>query len=325
MSRLRILLILVLVLAASGCAIHVDTFRDYDEPLQEIVLQGEAKAKVLVIPVRGIVSTSPSEGLVSRGPSLVQEVVSHLNRAQDDPDVRAVVLQIDSPGGTVVASEILYNEVMRWRERTGTKVVALQMGVAASGGYMASLAGDVIVAHPSTVTGSIGTLFISPNVAGLMDKLGVSAEVYKSGSHKDIGSPLRDATDEERVIMQAMIDEMNGRFLALVAQRRGLDRTALEDVADARVLTAQQALVLGLVDRVGYVQDALDEAKRLADMPGDARVVVYRRTKFAEDNLYNSATNDYQGRTPVLMDLGLPALSGAGVSGFCHLWAPDFD
>ncbi|BBD07417.1 signal peptide peptidase SppA [Desulfovibrio ferrophilus] len=325
MFRSHCIVLIVLILLTSGCAINVETFRDYDEPLEEIVLQGEGDAKVLVIPVRGIVSTSPHEGLVSRRPSLVQEVVSHLSRAADDPQIKAVVLQIDSPGGTVVASEILYNELMRWRERTGAKIVALQMSVAASGGYMTSLAGDAIVAHPSTITGSIGTVFISPNVAGLMDKIGVSAEVYKSGKHKDIGSPLRASTDEERRIMQGMINEMNSRFLALVTERRGLDQAALEDVADARVLTAGQALKLGLIDRVGYVHEALEEAMRLAELPEDARVVVYRRTHFAEDNLYNTATSDYQGRTPALIDLGLPALPGVGVSGFCHLWAPEFD
>lgn len=325
MSRFATLVLLALALAATGCSVNVQTFRDYDAPYQEAVLEGDGPQKILVLPVRGFISTSPRDGLVSRAPSVVQEVVSQLNRAARDPQVRAVVLEIDSPGGTVVASEILYKEIARWRERTGGHVVALQMSVAASGGYMTSLAGEVIVSHPSSVTGSVGTIFIRPNIAGLMDKVGVSAEVVKSGRLKDMGSPFRDATEEEDEVMRSMIDDMNGRFTALVAERRGLDPEAMKTVADARVMTASQALELGLVDRVGDVHDALTEAHRLAGLDKDAAVIAYRRTQFAEDNLYNSATSGYHGRTPALVDLGLPALPGAEASGFCHLWLPEVD
>jgi len=325
MSRRMLIVLVLAALALAGCAIHVDTFRDYDTPLHEAVLEEGGPGKVALIPVQGVISTSPREGLVSRAPSQVQEVVSHLNRAAEDPEVKAVVLQIDSPGGTVVASEILYSEIMRWKQKTGGKVVALQMGVAASGGYMASLAGDRIVAHASTVTGSVGTLFIQLGLSGLMDKIGVTAEAVKSGEHKDMGSPLRQTTPEERALLQAMIDEMNGRFLALVRQRRGLDPEALGTVADARVLTASQAKALGLIDRIGTAHDAVDEAASLAGLAEPPTVVAYRRTEFAEDNLYNTATSGYQGRSPALVDLGLPTLPGAEATGFCHLWLPELD
>lgn len=327
MPRARTLplaLLAALVLLLSGCAVNVQTFRDYDDPLEEYVLSGEAEAKVLVVPVHGVIDTDPDSGLAARRASVVQDVVAMLRKAEEDENVRALVLKIDSPGGTVVASDILYSEIMRWRERTGVPAVSLMMTVAASGGYMAALAGDVVVAHPSTVTGSIGTVMIRPNVAGLMGKIGVAAEVTKSGAMKDIGSPFREPTGEERAVFQAIIDDMNGRFLALVAGRRGLDREALEDVADARVFTAAQAERRGLVDRVGYVPDALAEARALAGLPEDARVVVYRRTAFEDDTLYNPATAQSPGAGPAI-DLGLSRLLAVPRSGFYHLWAPEYE
>lgn len=324
MSRTILAAAFLVVFMLGGCAINVQTFRDYDAPYIETVLSGEADEKILFVPIRGFISTKPDEGLVARSPSVVQQVASQLARAEEDPDVRAVVLQIDSPGGTVTASEILYHEITAFKERTGRPVVALQMSAAASGGYMASLAGDAIVSHPSTVTGSIGTIFIMPNVSGLMDKIGVRADVTKSGRHKDIASPFRDMDAEERALMQSMIDDMNSRFLALVAQRRKLDPKALEDVADARVMTATQAKALGLVDRIGYVQDALAEARKLAELSEDARVVAYRRTEFAEDTLYNTATSAWGGRSPALVDLGIARLPQGAMSGFHYLWTPGY-
>lgn len=318
MKRFLAALAALTVLAVAGCAVNVQTFRDYDEPYVETVLSGSAQAKVLLLPVRGFISARPDEGLLSRSPSVVQEIAAQLGRAGEDPDVRAVVLQVDSPGGTVTASEIVYHEIMAFKKRTGASVVTLQMGLAASGGYMVSLAGDAIVAHPSTVTGSIGTIFIAPNVSGLMDKIGVRAEVTKSGARKDMGSPFREPEAEDRAVLQSMIDDMNARFLALVAERRGLDPKAIEDVADARVFTASQAKGLGLVDRVGFAEDALAEARARAGLPDDARVVAYRRTEFAEDTLYNAAASGWAGRAPALVDLGLPEAR----SGFHHLWAP---
>ncbi|WP_461211160.1 signal peptide peptidase SppA [Desulfocurvus sp. DL9XJH121] len=307
----------------TGCSINIQAFRDYDQPYAEAVLSGSARGKVLLLPLRGFLSTAPREGLVSRAPGAVEEAAAQLARAEKDPDVRAVVLMVDSPGGSVTASEILYHEIMAFRARTQVPVVTLQMGLAASGGYMASLAGDVIVAHPSTITGSIGTIFISPNISGLMDKIGVSAEVAKSGARKDMGSPFKAPDQGDQALLQAMIDDLNSRFLALVGERRKLDPKALDDVADARVLTASQALRLGLVDKVGFAEDALAEARALAGLPEDARVVAYRRASVAEDTLYNTAASAWDGRSPALVDLG-PARLPEAHAGFHHLWAPGF-
>ncbi len=319
---LPLLLAALAACALAGCAVHIDAFRDYDKPLKETVLSGSAREKILVLPVRGTIGLDSDEGLGRRSPSVVQDVAAMLKKAEADEDVRALLIQVDSPGGTVVASDVLYHEIMAWRQRTGAPAVTLMMTVAASGGYQASLAGDWITAHPSTVTGSIGTVFIRPDVAGLMDKIGVDAEVTKSGAHKDIGSPLRHSTAEERAIFQEMIADMNARFLALVAERRGLDRAALDRVADARVYTASQALGLGLVDAVGHAEDALAELRRRAGLPDEARVVVYRRREFGDDTLYNPATAS--AREPGTIDLGLSRFFAVPRTGFYYLWAPEY-
>jgi len=311
-------------LALAACASpRISLAPDYSEPLTEFTLQGEGKDKILYLPLRGVISSRPSEGFLSSRPGLVQEAVSHLRKAVADPQVKAVILAVDSPGGGVVDSEILYAELSGFRERTGKKLVALMFGVAASGGYYASLAADRIVAHPSTVTGSVGAVFLQPKVYGLLDKLGVETEVAKSGRNKDMGSPFRQSTPEERAIMERMIAGMGGRFLDLVAQRRHLSAEAREQVGTARVYTAAEAREVGLVDRVGFLADALEEARTLAGLAEDARLVVYRRSAFAEDNAYNLATGESAGSRP-LAELPLVRLLDGPSPGFYYLWAPQF-
>lgn len=297
-------------------------FPDPGEPLREFTLQGTGRHKVAVIPVRGTISDRPKKSLFRQGPSVVQEVVSQLRVAEKDPSVRAVVLKVDSPGGTVTASDVLYHEIMAFKERTGAVVVSAMMQTATSGAYYISLPADAIVAHPTTVTGSTGVIFLRPKVRGLFDKIGIDVEVSKSGRLKDMGSPFRGATGEEEEILQGMIDELAERFLVLIARHRALEERALEEVSTARVYLAPEALDLGLVDEVGYLQDALARARTLGGLPEDARVVVYRRTAYAEDNLYNTATLQESGGQTRLVDLGPADTLGTLEAGFHYLWLP---
>ena len=164
-----------------------------------------------------------------------------------------MLLEINSPGGSTTASDILYHEIQRFKETTNVKVVAAFMDVAASGGYYLALPSDLIVAHPTAVTGSIGVVMVTPKVAGLMDKIGVAVEVNKSGSEKDMGSPFRASTPEEQRILQELIAGLGARFLSLVAKHRGMDSAALAGISTARVYSSEEALGLKLVDRIGYV------------------------------------------------------------------------
>jgi signal peptide peptidase SppA len=198
----RALIVLIIVAIFAGCVSSRSYFEPESNPLKEHILQGRDSDKVLLIPVTGFISDKRRQEFVRTEPSVVQEVVSHLRKAESDSRVKAVVLKIDSPGGTVTASDILYNEIVAFKKRTGSWVVVTMMNVAASGGYYISLPADHIVAHPTSVTGSIGVLFIQPKFTGLMDKIGVTFDVSKSGDKKDMGSPLRQSTEEEQQIMQ---------------------------------------------------------------------------------------------------------------------------
>jgi protease-4 len=326
MRKLALALTAVSLILAGGCiAPRIKLFPSQTDPLQESILEGKAPQKILLLPVRGVISDSPQQGLMRTQPSTVQEAVSHLRKAEKDPQVKAVVLQLDSPGGSATASDVLYNEIRLFKERTGRTVVAVMMDVAASGAYYIALPADVILAHPTTVTGSVGVIFIRPKVAGLMEKVGIGVEVSKSGKNKDSGSPFRPTTPEEERIFQAMTDQLAKRFVDLVQKHRALAPEELSAVSSARVYLAEEAVSLKLVDRIGYMPDALAETKKIAGLPQDAQIVVYRRTEYPDDNIYNPITS-YEGNRPaVLVDTGFSRLFPALPAGFYYLWHPAAD
>jgi len=324
MTRYALSTIVVMIaILATGCIKpKITVFPDATEPLLEHTLQGEGKDKILLIPVKGFISDTSRGFVLRQKPAMVQEIVSQLKKAEKDKTVKAVLLKVDSSGGSVSASDILYHEIMEFKRRSGAKLVAVLMGTAASGGYYITLPADIIVAHPSTITGSVGVIFIRPKVTGLMDKIGLEVEVDKSGRNKDMGSPFRKTTVEEQQILQHLIDELARKFIDLTVAHRRLDPAALADVSTARVYLAEEALRLGLVDKVGYVDDALREAQSLAGLPSNARVVVYRRAEYPDDNLYNVSTSKSDGGRISLIDLG-PADSLSSLhSGFYYLWLP---
>ena len=168
----------------------ITLFPDGSEPLKEYVLQGGGKEKILMISIKGFISDSQKEFSLHHRPGVLQEVAAQLRKAEKDGDIRAVILKIDSRGGSVTASDMLYHEIAAFKERRHVKVVAVIMGVAASGGYYIALPADCIVAHPTSITGSIGVIFLRPNVSGLLDKIGLTVETDKSGKNKDMGCPL---------------------------------------------------------------------------------------------------------------------------------------
>ena len=313
----------VVVLFLIGCqAPKIRLFPSAADPLREYTLAGEEKGKVLVIPIRGTISDAPKRQFIITRPSMVQEVVSQLRKAEKDPEVKAIILKINSPGGSVTASDILYNEIVAFKQKTKAKVVVAMMGVAASGGYYISLPADYILAHPTSVTGSVGVLFLRPDVTGLMDKIGIGVEVSKTGKNKDMGSPFRQATAEERQIIKDLIDQLGKRFLDRIAEHRKIDPESLKEISSARIFLAEDALKLGMVDRVGYIGEAVNLAKKLAELPENAKVVVYRRTEYPDDNLYNTSTSHYEGRGLSIVSLDLPASLTSFQAGFYYLWQP---
>jgi protease-4 len=317
------LVILVAVLSITNCAgPQVKLFSDASDPLKESLLQGTEKGKVLIISLRGIISTNPDDRMLRTMPSMIQEVVSQLRMAEKDKEIKCVLLKVDSPGGTATASDILYHEIMAFKQRTQLKIVVCMMDIAASGGYYVSLPADLIVAHPTTITGSVGVVFMRPNVTGLIDKIGFSMDVSKSGPNKDMGSPFRQATAEEELILQDVTDGLANQFINLVEKHRRLSLETLATISTARVYLAAEAKQLGLIDRVGYLDEALTEALRISGLPEKAKVVAYRRTAFPNDNLYNPLTTGSHLPAKPMLDLGIPDPTHQLSPGFYYIWTP---
>jgi protease-4 len=313
-----------LIVLIAGCGTpKIFLFVDETEPLQEYTLQGKKKEKVLLLPINGVISDARKTGLLQPKPSLLQEVVSQLRKASRDDKIKAVLLKINSPGGTTTASDILYHELMMFKQKTGKKIVVAMMDMATSGGYYISLPADHIVAHPTTVTGSVGVIFMRPELQGLMEKIGVGYGVTKTGKNKDMASWFRKITPEEEQLLQNLIDNMGDRFLGLVQKHRQLDAAVMADVASARVFVAEEAAEAGLIDEIGYLDTALAQAKKIAGIPTDSQLVVYRRSFYPDDNQYNTTTlNQASGSGTSLIDLGVLQSAVNLPTGFYYIWPP---
>ncbi|MDF9407608.1 signal peptide peptidase SppA [Pelotomaculum isophthalicicum JI] len=229
---------------------------------------GSDKGKVGVIYIEGTIASGQSDtGLLSSGVSS-EEIAATIRKAARDPEIGAVVIRLNSPGGTPAASQEIGLEIERLRQ-SGKKVVASMGDVAASGAYWVAACTDQIVANPGTMTGSIGVIMQTPNLQGLYDKLGISEETFKSGPYKDMGSSSRPVTTDERAIFQSMIDDIYNQFVDAVAKGRHKDVLEIRKLADGRVFTGRQAIELGLVDQLGDFHDAVLLAGKLAGLSGE--------------------------------------------------------
>jgi protease-4 len=292
-----------------------------ERPLEEVTVAGEGRAKVLLVDLSGVITDTPTKrafGLLEEE-STVSRIESELEKAGDDAHVKAIVLRVNSPGGGVTASDQIHGEILRFKQEHGLPVVAALRDLATSGGYYVACAADRIVAHPTTVTGSIGVILMNLNLEGLLGKVGVRNETFKAGEHKDLLSPFRGATPEERRIVQSILDGMHARFVAVVREARPrLDAARLAEVTDGRILDATQALGAGLVDDLGDVHAAIEAAKAAARLT-EARVVMYRRSDEGRENIYSLA----RGLPPQvnLLPIDVGALAASGPR-FMYLWTP---
>ena len=203
-----------------------------------------------------------------------RDAIENIRRFREDEDIKAIVIRIDSPGGAVGPSQEIYREI---RKTVETKKVVASMGaVAASGGYYVACATDGIVANPGTITGSIGVIMGYTNFRQLLDKIGMVPVVIKSGPYKDTGSPTREMRDDEREILQAITSDIHEQFVTAIAEGRKMDRALVEQAADGRIFTGEDAKARGLVDRLGNFEDALEWAGVLGGIEGKV-VPVYAR------------------------------------------------
>ncbi len=237
---------------------------------------GIGGGKIAIINIEGaIVGGRGGFGIL--GPqSGADDIAKQIKHAGEDPSVEAIILRINSPGGSAAASQELHKEICKARENDKI-VVASMSDVATSGGYYVACAADKIVANPGTITGSIGAIFSQLQYSELLEEYGIKANVIKSGKYKDIGSPLRNMTEEERQILQEMVDDIYIQFVRAVAEGRDMNESEVLELADGRILTGRQAKELGLVDELGNFQDAVDLAAEMAGIKGKPKVVEYGR------------------------------------------------
>ncbi len=314
-----------LLAGCAGTSVVVSIVPSTAELEEKVVLREDdwATRKIAMIDVDGVLRNSRSTsliGTVSEQPvALLQE---KLDAAADDEHVKAVILRINSPGGSVTASDLMYEQVRAFREKTKKPVIAHMMDVAASGGYYIACATDRITAQPTTVTGSIGVIAILPEFSGTLRKIGANVNVIKSGPMKDSGSLFRTMNDEDRAVFQRLIDAMYGRFVDVVCtSRTSLRRERVRELADGRVYYAAAALEAGLIDEIGTLSDAIAAAKKAAGI-ADRKVIVvqYGRTFAYRPNIY--AESPAPPAQVNVVNIDTPEWLGGSSPEFLYLWAP---
>jgi protease-4 len=299
--------ILAGLLLLAGCVtVNVDLFQKPGPPTEKVIT-GTGEAKIVMIDISGFISSTPgTHWLIPRfryRVGLVARLHEDLELAARDEKVKGLLIRIMSPGGSITGSDIVYHLLRDFKRRKKVPVVACLVSLATSGGYYVSLAADEIHALPTTITGSIGVVLVKLNVAGLMAKLGIENETYTSAPNKNMFSQLRPDTPAQRAIINGIVRGIADRFIALVAERRRLPLDEVRRLADGRIYLAPQAKKLGLIDRLGYVEDAVARIKALAGIK-KARVVIYRRPGEYKQNIY--------AMSPWRASLFGPSLPGTG-------------
>ena len=226
---------------------------------------GKGRVKAVRIELEGAIFRERMDGLFSSSRyDKIEEILRQIRAAQADDAVRAILLEVDSPGGAITPSDEIYRALQRFKQsRDNRKVVVFVRDLAASGGYYVSMAADCIIAEPTAVIGSIGVIAQSLNWKGLSEKIGITDVTIKSGANKDLLNPFHDVLPEQRALLQALIDDMYNRFLGIVVKGRNLDAATFRPLADGRVFTADEALKLKLVDELGYFEQALAATRKL--------------------------------------------------------------
>ncbi|MBW2334183.1 MAG: signal peptide peptidase SppA [Deltaproteobacteria bacterium] len=340
--------ICLIFIILTGCAVVQIPLFPSTQPLEEKVLEGKGQAKILLLDISGIISEKKeSKGLKKKKKiSLVARIKEELQKAEGDSSIAGVIIKINSPGGSVTATDIIYHELMQYKKQAGVKIVACLTGTATSGGYYVASAADEIIAHPTSVTGSIGVIAMKFNVEKFLSQIGIQEETIKSGEKKDIWSPFRPSTPEEKDIIQTIINTFHERFVKVVLAGRQplLSKEEIERLADGRIFTADQALEVKLIDRVGYLDDVVEEMNadqalevKLIDRVGylddvveemkkslnlkEARLITYNRPGGYKGTIYSGL--------PAIshQEINLVAINGDGLSTisgvqFMYLWRP---
>jgi protease IV len=280
--------------------------------------------KIAIIDVEGTMANERQGGLLRTGENPVSSFIEKLDKAAKDSNVKAVVLRMDSPGGTVAAADIMYHSLKEFKQKTKKPVVVCVTGMACSGGYYLACAADGIISQPSGVIGNIGTIFQTYSIAGTLDKIGVKTVAIKSGQLKDIGSPLHNLSEAEKAVLEGIIKDMFQQFVSIVREgRKSISEQKLTELTDGRVFTTKQALDEKLIDKIGYLQDAITWAKELANVE-KVNVVIYHRPGSYTPNAYSPVNASAQGLES-LINIKLPDWLTSGGTQFLYMWQPGME
>lgn len=336
MKSAKFVLLALAAVLLQGCIIVPPLFGERRGPLEvETLVPSErffSTDQILVLDLTGMVDVNTDAGFLrSSKPGMLVQLKDRLEFAKKDRFLKGVILRIDSPGGSVTASDLIHHEIQAFKEeRPEVPVIAFMQDIAASGGLYVAMAADEVYALPTTVTGSIGVITFLPDLRGLSDKVGFGMRVIKSGENKDIGSPWSEMSEEQREIFQAMIDTMYEKFLGVILDSRkekGLTRERLKQFADGRILTADQAAGIGLIDGVAYPDEVFEKARKKAKS-GDAAIVSYeypysnRQGNFYAISEASSSSSGLPEQINLLnVDMGLDRLAPLETR-FHYLWLP---
>lgn len=318
-------------LAVSGCGPITFTIggQPGERRLEATVVESDDQMfgpRVAVIDVSGMLVNSERNKLLGQGENPVSLLHEKLQRAKHSDRVKAIILRLNTPGGTVTASDVMYRSVQRFKRQTSKPVIALMMDVTASGGYYLACASDEIVSYPTSVTGSVGVIMQTVSLKPALGRLGVQTVAITSGENKAAGSLLTTLSEEQRAIFQQMVNDFYTRFKRVVkTNRTSMTAEQFTTISDGRVVTGQRAVKLNLADRVGDLYTAFDRAKQRADLPM-ADLVVYHRGARYVGSPYAKASRPGRGAGGTQINLaqfniagGLP---GAQPVGFYYLWRP---
>lgn len=315
-------LLIVGLFLLAGCSLPSFLVTPITNPtgLQESVVDKGGRDKIVVVPVEGLLVNARAGGGPIGGPgeNKVSLIAEQLDRAAKDKHVKAVVLRVNSPGGTVAGSDALYHLVADFRTRTGKPVVAAVQELGASGGYYVALAADEIYAQPTSLVGSVGVIIQTFDATGTMSLLGLQPRAYTSGDLKSMGSPLEERTADQDAVFEGLVDEMFDEFATKVRQRT-LSTDAWDTISSGRIFTGKTAVDLGMIDGIGQLQVAIDRASQLAGVTKPT-VVIYKRPFGYEGSVYAAAEpiRPMSNGSPITLPETLQPLPG----GAYYLWRP---
>lgn len=273
----RMAMLLLMTLTLSGCAFITLDLKSLMRPpsMEERVIRKGSKDKVLVVEILGPITTTAARDTFMPRQGTLERLDAVFSRAKNDANIKGIILRIDSPGGGVTSSDLVYRRIMEYKGSQHIPVMACITNLGASGAYMVALSADRIIALPTSTVGNVGVLLLSLSFQGLLDTLGIRDQTLTSGKYKDAGSPFRDMSAEEKAIYNDIVMDFYRNFIDKVKQHRPVTEEDLKIVGDGRIMTASAALKYHLIDEIGYYETALKAVETSANIQNPT-VITYR-------------------------------------------------